>query len=115
MIRDTSGQDRVLTKAAMRSRWRWLPGGALVLGALMGAGYVVLGWVGAERSVDRARLRTARVERGALVRDVVADGRVVAASSPTLYAVAAGTIDIQVRPGDKVEHGHRLATIASPE
>lgn len=115
MIPDTSGQDRVLTKAAFRSRWRWLPGGALVLGALIGIGYVVLGWLGAERSVNRARIRIARVERGTLVRDVVADGRVVAASSPTLYAVAAGTIDLQVRPGDTVARGHRLATIASPE
>jgi HlyD family secretion protein len=115
MIADTSGQDRVLTKAAFRSRWRWLPGSALALGALVGAGYVVLSWLGAERSVDRARLRIARVERGALVRDVVADGRVVAASSPTLYAVAAGTIDLQVRPGDTVARGGRLATIASPE
>jgi HlyD family secretion protein len=40
---------------------------------------------------------------------------VVAASSPTLYAVAAGTIDLQVRPGDTVARGRRLATIASPE
>jgi HlyD family secretion protein len=46
---------------------------------------------------------------------VVADGRVVAANNPTLYAIAAGTVDFQVRPGDKVTHGQLLATIASPE
>src|ERR1041384_6203172 len=95
MIRDTSGQDRVLTMAAVRRRWRWLPVGALGLGAQIGTGYVLLGWLGAERSVDRARIRIARVERGTLERDVVADGRVVAANSPTLCAVAAGATDLQ--------------------
>ena len=49
------------------------------------------------------------------MRDVVADGRVVAANSPTLYAIAAGTVDFHVRPGDKVMRGQSLATIASPE
>ena len=49
------------------------------------------------------------------MRDVVADGRVVAANSPTLYAIAAGTVDFHVRAGDKVTRGQSLATIASPE
>ncbi|HET9623955.1 MAG TPA: HlyD family efflux transporter periplasmic adaptor subunit [Kofleriaceae bacterium] len=115
MIADTSGQDRPLTQAAVGRRWRWLPRLALAVGALGAIGYLALGWLGAERSVDRARLRIARVERGTIVRDVVADGQVVAANSPTLYAVAGGTVDFAVRPGDRVERGQRLATIASPE
>src|SRR5262249_57455447 len=58
---------------------------------------------------------TGGVEIGTLVRDVVADGRVVAANSPTLYSIAAGTVDFHVRAGDTVKHGQPLATIASPE
>src|SRR5215813_1661272 len=101
MIRDTSGQDRPLAKPAMSRPWRrWLSGIAIVVAVVAGIGYVVRGWLGAERAVDRARIRIATVERGTLVRDVVADGRVVAANSPTLYAVAAGIVDFKVRAGD---------------
>src|SRR5262245_30033136 len=116
MIRDTSGQDRPLAKPAMSRPWRrWLSGGAIAVAVIVGIAYVVRGWLGAERSVDRARVRIATVERGTLVRDIVSDGRVVAANSPSLNAIPAGTVDFQVRPGDKVVRGQSLATIASPE
>jgi HlyD family secretion protein len=116
MIRDTSGQDRPLAKPALPRPWRrWLSGGAIAIVVIAGLGYVVRGWLGAERSVDRARIRIAQVARGTLVRDVVADGRVVAANSPMLYAIAAGMVDFHVRPGDKVVHGQSVATIASPD
>jgi HlyD family secretion protein len=116
MIRDTSGQDRPLAKPVITRPWRrWVPRVTVALAVVVGVGYVARGWLGAERSVDRARIRIAAVERGTLVRDVVADGRVVAANSPTLYAVAAGTVEFHVRPGDKAVRGQSLATIASPE
>jgi len=116
MIRDTSAQDRPLAKPEVRRPWRRrLSGAAIALAVLAGLGYVVRGWLGAERSVDAARVRIARVQRGTLVRDVVADGRVVAANSPTLYAIAAGMVDFHVRAGDQVTRGQALATIASPE
>src|SRR5699024_1135826 len=41
--------------------------------------------------------------------------RVVAANSPTLYAVAPGVVDFVVRPGDKVVKGQKLAVISSPD
>jgi HlyD family secretion protein len=87
----------------------------LVLAALVGGSMLVRGWLRAERSIDRSRLRIARVERGTLVRDIVSDGRVVAANSPTLYAIAAGTVDLHVRAGDQVKKGQSLATVISPE
>ena len=59
---------------------------------------MVRGWLGPEYSVDRSRIRLAPVVRGALVRDVVADGSVVAANSPARYAIAAGTVDVHVQP-----------------
>ncbi|HEX3482824.1 MAG TPA: HlyD family efflux transporter periplasmic adaptor subunit [Kofleriaceae bacterium] len=116
MIRDTSAQDRPLAKPTVGWPWRrWVSGGALAIAVIAGIGYVVRGWLGAERSADRSRIRIATVERGTLVRDIVADGRVVAANSPTLYAIAAGTVDFHVRAGDKVTRGQPLATVASPE
>jgi HlyD family secretion protein len=116
MIRDTSGQDRPLTKPAVGRSWRrWVPGGLIAIAVLAGIGYVARGWFGAGGSVDRTRIRIAKVERGTLVRDVVADGRVVAANSPTLYAIAAGAVDFHVRAGDKVVRGQSLATVSSPE
>src|SRR5215470_20125534 len=116
MIRDTSGQDRPLSKPAVGRPWRrWLSGGAVALAVIAGIGYVVRGWLGAERSVDRGRVRIAEVVRGQLVRDVVADGRVVASNSPTLYSIAPGTVDFHVRAGDKVARGQSLVTVSSPE
>ncbi|HEY0993575.1 MAG TPA: HlyD family efflux transporter periplasmic adaptor subunit [Kofleriaceae bacterium] len=116
MIRDTSAQDRPLSKPSVARPWRrWTVRIAIAAAVVIALGSVVRGWLRAERSIDRTRIRIATVERGNLVRDVVSDGRIVAASSPTLYAIAAGTVDFHVRAGDKVVRGQSLATIASPE
>ncbi|HEY1816950.1 MAG TPA: HlyD family efflux transporter periplasmic adaptor subunit [Kofleriaceae bacterium] len=114
MIRDTSGQDRVLTKPALVNRRRV---SVIFVGVMLALGlaYVVRGWVRSQRSVDRSRVRIAKVHRGTLVRDVIADGRVVAANSPTLYAIAPGIVDFRVHAGDAVKRGQIIATIASPE
>jgi HlyD family secretion protein len=87
----------------------------VALVVLGGVGYVARGWLAAQRSIDASRVRIAKVTRGNLVRDVIADGRVVAANSPSLYAIAAGSVDFHVRAGDRVTKGQSLATIASPE
>lgn len=116
MIRDTSAQDRPLSQHAQARPWRrWIPASIVALAVAGGVVWVLRGWLGAEKAVDAARVRIARVERGTLVRDIVADGRVVAANSPTLYAVAPGTVDFKVRPGDKVVANQLIATITSPE
>lgn len=87
----------------------------MALAVLAGIGYVASRWLLADAAIDRARIRIARVTRGTLVRDVVADGKVVAANSPMLYAVAPGIVDFVVRPGDKVVKDQLLARIDSPE
>src|SRR5215468_4595856 len=115
-IRDTSATDRPLAKNAVGRPWRrWLSRIALAVAVVGGLGYVIRGWLSGERSVDQARIRIAKVEMGTLVRDVVSDGRVVAANSPTLYSIAPGTVDFHVRAGDTVKRDQPLATIASPE
>jgi len=116
MIRDTSAQDRVLSASQTRPAWRrWAwpaVGGALLLAGIV---FAARGWLSGTASVDGARLRIAEVTRGDLVRDIAADGRVIAANSPTLYAVAGGVVTLKVVAGDKVTQGQPLAEIDSPE
>ncbi len=55
------------------------------------------------------------MERGLFVRDIAAEGKVVAAVSPTLYATSGGAVTLQVHAGDTVKKGQVLAVIDSPE
>ena len=114
MIRDTSAQDRALspsvTRRVVRLAWIAVPI-ALVVAGVLG----VRSWLGGDRSVDADRVRIAAVRRGTFIRDIAADARVTAANSPTLYAATAGTIDLNVTPGDSVTQGQVVATIDSPE
>lgn len=114
-IRDTSAQDRPLATASSVSRRRWWIAAALaiVLGAAIAS--TLSAWSGGSRSVDGERVRIAVVTRGDLVRDLSADGRVISANSPTLYAIAAGTLNLEVVAGDAVKRGQALAEIDSPE
>jgi HlyD family secretion protein len=116
MIRDTSNQDVLLAKAtAHRPARRWLIRGGIALALFV---LLVVGarrWMAGERSVDRERVRIAEVVRGTLVRDIAADGRVTAANNPTLYAIAAGIVQLQVQAGDRVKKGQPLAEITSPD
>ncbi len=119
-IRDTSAQDQPRASghpaapAASRRRPWLLAGGGLAV--LVAAGiWLLSGWNAGARSVDAARLRIAEVTRGDLVRDITADGRVIAANSPMLYAIAAGTVTLKVVAGDAVTEGQPLAEVDSPE
>ena len=116
-IRDTSAQDQALDQASprARNRRRWMIGGAAGLGLLLAIGWLLAGWSSGSRSFDGSRVRIAEVTRGDLVRDISADGRVIAANSPTLYAIAGGTVTLEVVAGDVVEKGEALAVIDSPE
>jgi HlyD family secretion protein len=116
MLRDTSAQDRVIEPKSLFKRHRKLA--LVVLAALVALGILAMylfRYSGAGLSIDRARVSIATVERGSFVRDIAADGQVVAAVSPTLYANAAGTVTLKVHAGDTVAKGQVLAVVDSPD
>lgn len=115
MIRDTSAQDQVSTQRPQPVWRRYMWPAVITVVVVAGIGYVVSNWLGASRSFDGDRLRIAEVKRGDLVRDIAADGRVIAANSPVLYAISAGTVTLKVVAGDVVKQGQELAVIDSPE
>ena len=117
MIRDTSAQDRRIEPVhAPRKRW-------IVIGAAGAAVLVALIWVvptvgrlvSAGSSVSSSSVRIAQVKRGTLTRDISAQGKVVAAVSPTMYTTTAGIVTLDVHAGDKVEKDQVLAEVYSPE
>jgi HlyD family secretion protein len=116
VLRDTAAQDRPIERPSLWRRHGKLAAAALV--AVVGFCVLLGVWLryaGAGASVDRSRLTLATVERGSFVRDIVADGQVVAAVSPTLYANALGTVSLKVHAGDSVSKGQVLAEVDSPD
>ncbi len=115
-IRDTSAQDRVIRRESVWQRQRKpLVIGALVVVALALLIPTTLRLLSAGSSVSRERLRFATVERGDFTRDIAAEGRVIAAVSPTLYAAATGSVHFTVQAGHVVAEGEQLGTLSSPE
>lgn len=115
-IRDTSATDRIIEKRVNKKKLAILAGvGVLVLLLLVWLVPGAIRLMGAGSSVSASRLQIATVERGDFVRDIAADGRVVAAVSPTLYANAAGAVVLKVHAGDAVKKDQVLAVISSPE
>lgn len=117
-IRDTAGQDTRLATPAGQQRRRWLKLAVPVLAVALLAAFAwpaMSRWGSAERSVSLERLRTAVVTRGHFVSDVSAQGRAVAAVSPTLYATAPGVVTLQVAAGEAVKKGQVLAVVDSPD
>ncbi len=114
-IRDTSAQD-VVRAAPPSARWKQrllVAGGGLL--ALLLVGFGVRAWWASAQSFDGSQVRIATVTRGPLVRDIAAEGRVTSANSPTLYAIASGTVTFDVVAGDAVKKGRALASIDSPD
>lgn len=112
MIRDTADTDIPLEPQSGR---RWLRNGGIALAvvAVLWAGLRFISQSGP--TVSSQRLRIAEVTRGPFISDLSAQGRVVAARSPTLYAPAPGTVTLAVQAGDTVEVGQLLATLYSPD
>jgi HlyD family secretion protein len=115
-MRGTEAQDAPLS--APEKFWNrqrlFLAGGVAALLVLLFA-WLIHGWLATGQVISHERLRTAEVSRGHFVRDVAADGTVVAAVSPTLFAIAPGTVTYIARAGDPVRKDQLLANLDSPE
>lgn len=115
-LRGTEAQDAAIS--ATPSHWqrfkvRYAAGAAAAV--LLLFAWLIIAWLHSGQVVARERLRIAQVNRGHFVRDVAAEGTVVAAVNPTLFAIAAGTVAYAVRAGEAVKKGAVLATLDSPE
>ncbi len=117
MMRDTSAQDRLIDVSSRKRRRRWLliGGGVLLLALIAFLVPTLKRSLSVDASVSASRLSFATVKRGPFVRDVAAEGRVVAAVSPTLYARSDGDVTLKVKAGDTVKKGQVLAVVDSPE
>ncbi|MGB3564365.1 MAG: HlyD family efflux transporter periplasmic adaptor subunit [Thermoanaerobaculia bacterium] len=117
MIRDSSSMDRPIDKPKVLSRRNALYGAVILLAllALAVAYPSIRRWAQAETSVEISRIRIGEVVRGDLVRDVSADGRIVAAFHPTLFSPARGMVSLTARAGEVVEIGQVLCRVRSPE
>lgn len=108
--------DRPIERRPRRPLGFWIAVGVVVLIAMAWLGRpLVRKWAAAETSVAAERLRFGTVVRGDLIHDIAAQGRVVAASRPTLYSPAAGIVALRAREGTQVEAGQLLALVSSPE
>jgi HlyD family secretion protein len=118
MFRGTAAQDQILAdgKASFLRRHRFsLIAGAGVCLLLILLVSAALHQRGARVSVSRSRVSVATVQRGTFIADVAAEGRIVAAVSPTLYAPANGSLTLLVHAGDKVSKGQVLVRLESPD
>ena len=117
MIKDTAATDVSIDPRPAR-RKQWLARLAVLAALVLAGGMLAPGiasWMNAEITVSGERLRIATVVRGDFIRDLGVEGRVIAAISPTLYSTAAGTVTLEVQPGDVVAAGEILARLDSPE
>ena len=116
-VRGTEQQDVAIANAQRpwhRNRILYAAvAGAVVLLVLIG--WLIRAWSNSSHIISADRLQIATVASGHFVRDVAAQGTVIAAVSPTLFSIAPGTISYGVRAGDTVTKGQVLATLDSPE
>jgi HlyD family secretion protein len=118
VIQDTSSAD---TQRLAQPVWQRRRLHVLLLILATACGLAALAWPSFARwnsaslTLDAQRLRLATVERGEFVRDVAAQGQIVAAIRPMLFSPRDGRITINTRAGDKVSRDDVLAIIESPE
>jgi HlyD family secretion protein len=115
-IRDSSAMDTPIAPRPRRPLAFWLlVVGAATLALVLALRPLARRWAAGDQAIELERLRLGTVTRGELVHDVAAQGRVVAASRPTLFSPAAGIVTLRVREGRQVAAGDLLAQVSSPE
>ncbi len=113
MIKDTSATDTAVETQSNKKRNIVI----LVVASLIVAfaANAFLRAPSASRSIDRASVQLARVEIGDLVRDIISNGRIVAANAPQIYSPEQGFVKLNVKAGDEVTIGQIVAILDSPE
>ncbi|HEY7886526.1 MAG TPA: HlyD family efflux transporter periplasmic adaptor subunit [Cellvibrionaceae bacterium] len=115
-ITDTRAQDCALPPKHRHKRRVVIISALIVLLAIAAYTFAALApTFTSDGALDRQSLRLSTLVRGDLVRDIMAQGRVVVANSPTLFSSEGGYVDLYVKAGDTVQKGQALATITSPE
>jgi HlyD family secretion protein len=113
MIKDTSAQD-VQVKAPI-SYIKYAIITAVVFIVVSTVAYIFLTNHSAKSSISRSKVQVAKVHVKALIRDIAASGKIVAANAPKIYSPERGFIDLKVKAGDTVKQGGTLALLQSPE
>ena len=113
MIKDTSAQD-VQVKAPVNYKKHALVAAIVLILAFVIA-YIFLTSHSAKSSISRSKVQIAKVHVKALIRDIAASGKIVAANAPKIYSPERGFIDLKVKAGDTVKQGNTLALLQSPE
>jgi HlyD family secretion protein len=115
-IADTSSQDERLAPKKTTKKF-WIAGstGLLLVLLLWQIIPAARSWSQSDMSVSLSRVRLDIVKTADFTRDISAQGQVVAAVSPKLYATAEGTISLLLDAGTEVKQGDVLAIIDSPE
>ncbi len=116
-VRGTEQQDTAIATEKRplykQRRMQLSAAGAFII--VLVVGWLIRAWSSSSHVIAAERLRIVTVSSGRFVRDVAAQGTVIAAVNPTLFAVAPGTLSYLVRAGDTVRKGQVLAKLESPE
>ena len=117
LIRDTSAQDVNLARPPRN--WHKSPkfwGSVISLVVLVFLAYPSIKKLqGAALTVPLERVRLGTVKWGDLIRDVSAQGKIIAAVKPVLFSPSPGRVSLKVHAGDAVQEGTPIAQIFSPE
>ncbi|MBH0047868.1 efflux RND transporter periplasmic adaptor subunit [Pseudoalteromonas sp. NZS11_1] len=113
MIKDTSAQDIQVKAPISYKKYAIIT--AIVFIVVSTIAYIFLTSHSAKSSISRSKVQIAKVHVKALIRDIAASGKIVAANAPKIYSPERGFIDLKVKAGDTVKQGDTLALLQSPE
>ncbi|WP_076924141.1 HlyD family efflux transporter periplasmic adaptor subunit [Pseudoalteromonas sp. EB27] len=113
MIKDTSAQDVQIKAPISYKKYAIIT--AIVFIVVSTIAYIFLTSHSAKSSISRSKVQIAKVHVKALIRDIAASGKIVAANAPQIYSPERGFIDLKVKAGDTVKQGDTLALLQSPE